>query len=183
MRQMHILAIVVFTASSAGATLSANFDADSLIIREGFKFFRFKAILDPNAFYGTIHAVQRRGRDFFVVYGTSEMSRGWPPRGGNCGCGLESYIRWLHVRDGKIIEQQEGRQESCLENRDGWLIAWQQEKLTWSAEGLEREDNPLSGKIVSITFTWTFDPARPADGLLEVKTPTKWQPELSTTEQ
>lgn len=183
MKEIRIFVILSISASCAVAAPSANFDSDDLIVRDGRRSSRINGVLDPHAFYGTIHAVHRRGQDFFVVYGTSEMSRGWPPKGGYCGCGLESYIRWLHIRDGKIMEQQEGRQESCYQNRDGWSIAWQQGKLIWNTEGFEREGDPINGKIVSIAFTWTFDPVSPEAGILETKSPTKRQPEPAQTEQ
>jgi hypothetical protein len=180
---MRIIAILGLSTCFVGATPSAKFDSADLVVRDGRISFSLHDLLDPDAFYGTVHAVQRRGQDFFIVYGTSEMSRGWPPRGGHCGCCLESYIRWLHVKGGKIIEQQEGRHESCFRNRDGWSIAWSDGKLIWSTEGIEREGDPLTGKIVSIAFTWSFDPARTGSGIVESKSPTKWQPESPKTEQ
>lgn len=183
MKKIHIFVILLISASGAAAAPSANFDGDDLIVRDGRGSSRIQGVLDPHAFYGTIHAVHRRGRDFFVLYGTSELSRGWPPKGGYCGCGLESYIRWLHIRDGRIMEQQEGRQESCHRNRDGWSVAWQQGKLIWNTEGIEHEGDPISGKIVSMAYTWTFDPVSPEAGILETKSPTKWQPEPAQTGQ
>lgn len=179
---MRLLATHALTACIAAASPNAKFDGEDLAIRDGRYSCRIAELLDPNAFYKTIHAIQRRGQDFYVVYGTSEMSRGWPPRGGHCGCGLESYIRWLHIKDGKLIEKQEGRFESCFSNRDGWAIRWRQGTLIWSAEGIEREGDSSIGKIVSVAFTWCFDPAHPEAGIAERKNPTEWQPERPKTE-
>ena len=179
---MRILSILGLAVSIAGAVPDARFDAEDLVIHDGKQMFRVPDILDSDAFYGTIHAVQRRGRDYFVVYGTSELSRGWPARDGNCGCGIESYIRWLHIRDGKTIAQQEGKQESCIANRDGWSIAWRQGRLVWSTEGMEHEGDRPTGRINLVSFTWSFDPACPASGIVETKSPTKRQPNPPRTE-
>jgi hypothetical protein len=166
MRTPAILALMV---SCANAAPRAAFDADDLVIRDGRRSSRLKGLLDRHAFYATIHAVQQRGPDLFVVYGTSEMSKGWPPRNGHCGCGIESYVRWLHIREGGIIARQEGRQESCFMNRDGWSIAWRQGKLVWNTEGIERHGDPVTGRIVPVAFTWTFDPAHPEKGIAETR--------------
>lgn len=179
----RIIAILIFATSVGGASPSAKFSDEDLVVRDGSKAFKIPSVLDAHAFYATIHAVQRRGQSYFVVYGTSEMSRGWPPKGGNCGSGLESYIRWIHVKGGKVIEQQEGRQESCIKNRDGWSIAWRDRKLVWSTQGIERRGDPVTGKIVSVAFTWSYDPGRPSAGISETKSPAKWQLETTMTEQ
>ncbi|MBK1884240.1 hypothetical protein JIN85_17605 [Luteolibacter pohnpeiensis] len=179
----RFIAILGITAGGAIASPSARFDAADLIVRDGNHSIRLSDVLDTHPFYKTIHAIQRRGSDFYVVYGTSELSRGWPPKGGYCGCGLESYIRWLHINDGKIIEDQEGRYQSCVKNRDGWAINWKDGKLVWSSEGLEREGDSAPAKIAWVDFTWSYDPQHPERGISEVKTPSKWQPEPPKTEQ
>ena len=180
---MRIVAILGVTACGAIASPSAQFDADELIVRDGNHTVRLPGVLDFNAFHKTIHAIQQRGRDFYVVYGTSELSRGWPPKGGYCGCGLESYIRWLHIKDGKIIEEHEGRYESCFKNRDGWAINWRDGKLVWSSGGIEREGDTLPAKFVLFDYTWSYDPQHPERGIFEAKTPSEWQPESPKTEQ
>ncbi|MEY4244653.1 MAG: hypothetical protein RLZZ245_2238 [Verrucomicrobiota bacterium] len=169
---MHIFVTLgLMAAATACAAPSAKFDGTDLVIRDGATAMCIPEILDPHAFYGTVHAVQRRGADWFVVYGSSEMSRGWPPKSGYCGCGIESYIRWIHVRRGAIIRQQEGRQESCIQSRDGWAIEWLQGKLVWITEGPEREGDPPTGERLWFTFRWSFDPANPEIGILETRTP------------
>lgn len=180
---MRILALLGLAACGAVASPSARFDAEDLIVRDGSHEVRLRDVLDPHAFYKTLHAVQQRGQDFYVVYGTSEFSRGWPPRGGNCGCGLESYIRWLHIKGGKVIEEQEGRYESCFKNRDGGAIHWRDGKLVWSSGGVEREGDSVPVKFVSLNFTWSYDPQHPESGISEVKTPSQWQPEPPETGQ
>jgi hypothetical protein len=179
---MRNLALLGLTACVADASPAARFDSEDLVLGDGRASFRIGDVVDPHAVYKTIHAVQRRGRDFYVVYGTSELSSGWPPKGGHCGAGLESYIRWLHIKDGKIVEEQEGRYESCLKNRDGWTVDWHDGKLVWSTEGIDREGGGSLGKLVSVAFTWSYDPIHPEAGIVESKTPTKWQPEPPKTE-
>lgn len=166
---MRILTLLALLVSCATAAPRVAFDADDLVIGDGRHSLRLKGLLDQHAFYATIHAVQQRGPDLFVVYGTSEMSKGWPPRNGHCGCGIESYLRWLHIRQGRIVARQEGRQESCFMNRDGGSIAWHQGKLVWSTEGIEREGDPVTGRIVSVAFTWTYDPEHPEKGIAETR--------------
>lgn len=170
-RRWKTFALLLLCAPLAGAAPRATFDGTDLVVRDGTQGFRLRDILDPHAFYATLHAVQRRGKRIFVVYGTSEMSRGWPPKNGFCGCGLESYIRWLQIEDGKVVARQEGRQESCIDSRDGWSIAWQHGKLVWTTGGIDRGANPAGGEPVWVAFTWTYDPAHPESGITETKTP------------
>lgn len=139
---MRIFTILGLSATITGAVACAKFDANDLVIRDGKNSARLREILARHAYYGTIHAVQRSGKDLFVVYGTSEMNRV-----------RESYIRWLHVRDGKIIEQQEGRQESM--NSDGWTIAWHHGKLIWSTNGFVGEERQNMIHSIPMAFTWT----------------------------
>jgi hypothetical protein len=180
---MRILILIALTACGAVASPSARFDGEDLVIQDRGRSIRLSDVIEPHAFHKTIHAIQRRGHDLYVVYGTSELSRGWPPKGGYCGCGLESYIRWLRIRDGKIAEEKEGRYESCYMNRNGWRIDWRDGKLIWSTEGLEREGDNSSGKLMSVAFTWSYDPTHPEAGISETKSPTEWQPEPPKTEQ
>jgi|GEM_PF-2576963 len=180
---MRIVAILGITVCGAIAAPSARFDAEDLVVRDCNHSIRLPDVLDTHAFHKIIHAIQQRGLDFYVVYGTSELSRGWPPKGGYCGCGLESYIRWLHIKDGKIIEEQEGRYESCIKNRDGWAINWRDGKLVWRSGGVEREGDSLPAKFVLFDYTWSYDPQHPESGISELKTPSEWQPEAPKTEQ
>ncbi len=171
MRRLTLLATLLLITSVEGAVPSASFEAEDLIIHDGTKSFRMQEVLDPHAFYGTIHSVQSRGEDLYVVYGTSELSRGWPPKSGFCGAGRESYIRWIHVKDGKIIEEQEAHYESCVFNRDGGSIDWQEGKLICRSESFEEVGDPASTKVASVVSTWSFDPAHPESGIVETKSP------------
>jgi len=179
---MKILALLGLTASVAIASPSARFAAEDLVIRDGSNSVRLRDVLDPDAFYKTIHAIQRRGQDFYVVYGTSELSRGWPPKGGYCGCGLESYIRWLHIKGGKVIEEQEGRYESCFKDRYGLAIDWSDGKLVWRSGGGEREGESMPAKFILYDYTWSYDPQHPETGITETRTQSERQPEQPKTE-
>lgn len=171
---MVITTIFGLSAAIAGAVPCGKFDSNDLVIRDGKNSARIHDILAQNAYYSTIHALQRRGQDFFVVYGTSEMSRGGP-RGGNGEFGPESYIRWLHVRDGKIIEQQEGRQESRIRSSDGWSITWHHGKLVWFTDGFDTEESGVNMiRSIPMRFTWTYDPSNPEFGIIETKKPRVW---------
>jgi hypothetical protein len=162
-----IIALGIFS-EVATAALTAQFEKTDLVVRDGAQAFRIKKVLDPRAFHGTVHAYQRRERDYFVVYGTSEWSQTGAPHGGYCGCGIESYIRWLHIRDGKILEQQEGLYVSCWKNRDGWTIDWRNGKLVWSTEYCESDET----HVAVISLTWSYDPTHPEAGISETKSPT-----------
>ena len=110
-----------------------------------------------------------------MVIGSSELTRGWPPKGGNCGCGVESFIRWLHVRDGKVIATQEGLYESCALNRDGWNLGWKDGKLLWSTGGWQRSAEG-STPPTAISLNWSYDPQHPDRGIAEIAEPEPWQP-------
>lgn len=168
-----ITTILGLSAAIAGAVPYANFDADDLVIRDGKNSARIPDILAQHAYYGTIHAVQCRGDDFFVVYGTSEMGRAGPRRE-NGEFGLESYIRWLHVRDGKIIEQQEGRKARSEMKRDRWSITWHHGKLVWITDGVDVEVRQNMNYSIPMTFTWAYDPSKPESGIIKTKKPRVW---------
>ena len=170
---MRVLVLLGFAACGAVASPSARFDAEDLVIWDGSKSVRLHDVLDPHAFHKTIHAIQQRGKDFYVVYGTSELSRGWPPKDGHCGSGLESYIQWLHIKDGKVVAEQEGRYESCLMNRNGHSINWREGKLVWRSGGVERAGDSSPAKFVWFDYTWSYDPQQPERGILEKKAPSK----------
>lgn len=114
---------------------------------------RLPDVADPHAFFTTVHAVSRRGADLYLVIGSSELTRGWPPKSGNCGCGVESFIRWLHVRD-------------------AGGIAWQGGKLTWSS--LDWKPSAAAEPAAKL-LRWTYDPRHPERGIVE-RAPTDWRP-------
>ncbi len=150
----------------AAAAPEVKFDGESIVLKDNGRRYELPGMIDPFSFHETLHAVCRRGSDYFIVYGSSEMTRGWPPKNGNCGAGVESFIRWLHVRDGKVISQQEGLYVSCRQNRDGWRIGWTDHKLQWSAMGVKHTNGDPSKREL-VDLSWTFDPARPELGIIE----------------
>lgn len=160
--------------AAAAPALSASFEGPDLRVNRGQTRLRLPDVADPHAFFTIVHAVSRRGADLYLVIGSSELTRGWPPKGGNCGCGVESFIRWLHVRDGRVIGTQEGRYESCRLNRDAWGIAWQGGKLTWSSRGWKPSVDAVTEPAAHL-LRWTYDPRHPERGIVE-ETPTDWRP-------
>lgn len=163
--------ISLLTCVSAGPR--AVFRGEDIVLRDGGQRFVIPAIIDSHANYSTIHSVLRRKTDYFIVYGTSELTRGWPPKSANCGCGIESYIRWLHIRDGKIVAEQKGLYQSCAVNRDGWIIEWKDGKLIWQTEGQLRVENSGQVSYTMVKYTWTFDPSKPDAGITETQEPAK----------
>lgn len=98
------------------------------------------------------------------------MTRGWPPKGGNCGAGIESYIRWVSVENGKISKNSVGLYESCRQSRDGWRIVWKGGKLVWTTQGSERIGQGSGGMFA---FQWVYDPSHPELGIEETRQPSK----------
>jgi hypothetical protein len=167
-RFMKLVFCCLFLALSDSvlAAPEVTFVGASIILKDKGQRYELRDMIDSHSFHETLHAVCRRGSDYYIVYGSSEMSRGWPPRSGNCGAGIESFIRWLQVRKGQVIAQQEGLYVSCSSNRDGWQIAWKDHKLTWSAMGLKKVAGDTV-RLESVELNWTFDPAHPELGITE----------------
>lgn len=166
--RMIVAALIGICQTSAFA-VTATFQKADLVISNRGRQTIIRDVIDEYAFFSTIHAVAKRGDDMFVVFGSSELSRGWPPRNGNCGAGIETFIRWLHIRDGRIIEQQEGLYESCRQNRSWGNVQWKGHKLVWSADGSEREGTDAVPTFVTVNFSWTYDPSHPDAGITETK--------------
>jgi hypothetical protein len=166
-----LCSVLLQVSVRADSSPTARFQGMSLVLRDGDAKFVLPDLVDAYSFHETLHAIARRGRDYFIVYGSSEMTRGWPPRNGNCGAGIESFIRWIRVRDGKVLEEQEGLYESCLSNRDGWAICWKDGKLIWNTEGWKKEPSDPKVSAVSIRLEWIFDPAHPELGIKESERP------------
>jgi len=168
-----MITCIVFGAATVHAT-SAFFYGPDLVVRSGKTTFRLSDIADEHAFFTIVHAAARKGRDFYLLIGSSELTRGWPPKSGYCGCGIESFIRWLHVRDGKVVDTQEGLYASCRANRDGWTIGWENGKLIWCASGWKRSEN-ISKTDTAIFLNWSFDPQHPDKGITEEVMLDTWQ--------
>lgn len=172
---MRIAAVLLFLASGSLPATIAQFSDTAIVIRDGRRIIRLPDLIDPHSFHETLHALQKVGDTIYVVYGSSEMSRGWPPRNGNCGAGVESFIRWLKVVAGKIVDRQEGLYESCRKGRSGYSIAWRDHRLTWQTDGWRRSEVATESSL-SVHFTWVYDPAHPEKGIVETEKPTEWQP-------
>lgn len=158
---------------SAHAAPRASFHEGALVLRDnGRVIFQSDEEVGEHALYITVHSVRRnKAGDYFIVYGACEWSRGWPPRDGNCGGGTESYIRWLHVtKDGELLEQQEGRQESCFTGITEKSIRWEKNgKLVWEGEGFERVDKEgvTKPEFLPTLYRWSYDPRQPEKGIEE----------------
>ncbi len=167
--------LCLFVSGAKVRAASASFDGPDLVVRNGKTTFRLSGIVDEHAFFATVHAAVRKGRDFYLVIGSSELTRGWPAKGGNCGSGIESFIRWLHVRDGKVLETQEGLYESCRLNRDGWSLRWKEGKLIWSTCEWKCSAD-VSTPATAFFLNWSYDPQHPEKGIAEEERMDPWQP-------
>lgn len=90
-----------------------------------------------------------------------------PATQGLCGGGMEGYITWLHVREGKIVERQAGLYESCFKNREGEVLGWKDGVLLWQSSGELSVEREGKQEFVPTVFAWTFDSARPEAGITE----------------
>ena len=151
---------------AAGAQ-TAQFVGETLVISDGSHRIRLLEVIQPHSIARCIHAVQKRKKDYFVLFGATEWSRGYPPRNGNCGSGLESHITWLHVREGKVLDRKEALYESCITNRQGWVLGWHGSIFTIESEDLV-EDSVRAGKAaVWRNIKWSFDIRRPEAAFTE----------------
>ena len=162
-----VLALFIRSAVSAQ---TARFMGESLVIADGQRRIRLVDVIEPHPIARCVHAVQKRHGEYFVLISASEWSRGYPPRGGNCGCGVEAYIEWLHVRDGRITERTKGLFESCFDNRGGSVTGWRGTILTAETVDLvENRNGPANTPAVWRTITFTFDSAHPNEGIKQTE--------------
>lgn len=170
---MLCLFAVVVASHHSVAGPSATFVHGSIHVADGPRSFVLRDFIDHYSFHETLHAIQRRGDDYFIVYGSGEWSRGASQERGNCGSGVEFYIRWLHVRAGKVIEQQEGLYLSCWKGRDASEIAWREHRLQWSCQGPGRSEGSVATNI-----RWSYDPMAPEKGIAETQEDEPGQPKI-----
>ncbi|OAI58070.1 hypothetical protein AYO49_01445 [Verrucomicrobiaceae bacterium SCGC AG-212-N21] len=162
-----ILAFAAMGGPPLASAISARFVGTAVVIHDSDTKITIPDLTDEHAFYQTIHAVCSSDGDYFLLLGTSELTRGWPPKSGMCGCGIESYIEWLHIRSGKVIARKQAHYQSCRMNRDGWSIEWKSGKLLWSTRGSVRREEAGNLKFVSMDYSWEFDPRHPEKGIVE----------------
>jgi hypothetical protein len=159
-RTISILLLAFALALTASAQ-TARFVGESLVISDGGHRIRLPDIIQQHPIARCVHAVRKRQADYYVLFGASEWSRGYPPRNGNCGAGVESHITWLHVRDGKVLDRKVALYESCFTNRDGWALGWHGSLFTVETEDLVEDSARADKAAVWQTLKWTFDVRRP----------------------
>lgn len=157
----------VLTPGSAANAQRVSFVGEALVITDGTHRIRLPNVIGPHPESRIVHAVQKRAGEYFIVIGVSELSRGYPPRNGYCGAGIESHIDWLHVQEGKIVERQSGLYASCWKNRDGYSIEWEHGVLLWSTEGQRVVEEGGQTTFIQVTYSWKFDPSHPEKGIEE----------------
>lgn len=156
--------VVLGTVTRLPGAPRAEFRSDSIVIRDAGKEFVLPECASISSIHRTLHAVCKRGQDYFIVFGYSEYTRG-SPRGGHCGAGVESRLCWLHVRGGEIMERHEGLYESCIKDRYDGALQWKDGKLTCVTEGLRKVSDKGDEKPHILYFKWVFDPQNPEKGL------------------
>ena len=167
MKQTLVILLIAFAMALAAGAQTAQFAGETLVISDGSHRIRLPEVIQPHSIARCVHAVQKRQRDYFVLFGATEWSRGDPPRNGNCGSGVESHITWLHVREGKVLDRKEALYVSCITNRQGWALGWHGSIFTIETEDLV-EDSVRAGKAaVWRSLKWSFDIRRPEAGFVE----------------
>ncbi len=157
-------------ASSIAYAQSAHFVGESLVIKDGGHRIFLPDVIDPHPIARCVHAVQKRRNDYFILISVSEWTRGYPPRDGYCGSGVESSIQWLRIRDGKIAERTNGLFESCSDNRGGGITGWQDSIfIAETTDLIENRDGPAEAPARWRDITFTFDSSRPEEGIKETE--------------
>lgn len=147
---------------------SAHFAGTSLVIVEGDHRIRLPNLIQQDATGCYVHAVRKRGVDYFVLYAAKEWTKGRPYPKGNCGAGIESHVTWLHVRGGKIVERNRALYQSCVDNRDGYALGWHGPLFTVETEDLvEGSVTPDAKTARWRQLKWTFDVRHPEAGFAE----------------
>lgn len=160
-----ILCSISMLALTASAQ-TARFVGESLVITDGQRRIRLSDVIGPHPIARCVHAVQKGHREYFVLISARMWSRGYPPRSGYCGAGVESYIEWLQVRDGKIAKRAKGLVKSCFDNRDGGITGWRGTIFTAETTDLvENRDGPADAPARWRDITFTFDAAHPQKGI------------------
>ena len=163
-----LIALAVALLAQPLMAITATRDGTTLVIRDGGNATRVQDHFDEHAFFVTIHAAAERGGKFYIVYGTSVFTRGFPPRSGHCGSGIETYIGWIEVsKEGEVLDAQRGLYESCSTNRHGGLIGWEGGKLRWLTTDLIEDKRHPDGSAVWQNISFTYDPAQPEAGISE----------------
>lgn len=166
-RILCALLVLLSATLSRGWAIAAHFEGSQVVVQEGAATVRVEAKAETERNYITVHAVTRKGPDYYVLYGISFYSRGYL-QPGHCGSGLETSVRWLHLRGGAVVEQREGRQQSCLQNRVPEGLAWSGQVLEWSAWG---KDETPDGETSQVRYRWSFNLREPEKGIVEEKQP------------
>ena len=164
-----ILGLIYSVVSSAVASaLDVRISGDSLVVFDGRTRFSIPDVVDYRPIATCVHAYQKHGDEFYVVLGVREWSRGYPPRSGLGGAGVESKVAWLHIRDQKIVNRDEGVYESFWDVRSGVHPKWRDGKLHWGVAYLRPR---IRGSVADFAerIYWTYNPAEPERGIQEKK--------------
>src|SRR5262245_14634952 len=115
-RNLIVLLLLLMSSVRPVWALSARFSGRTLQVDDGTHQITVKDVISARADGGVIHAIQKRGADYYVVFQTAWDSRPERPMG-YCGAGVEIAVRWIRIHNAQVAEQQEALYFSCLENR------------------------------------------------------------------
>src|ERR1043166_10266395 len=144
-----ILALAVCVAETARAQ-TARFVGESLVISDAGRRItipNMTVIADHAPIAPCVHAIQKRNSEYFLLVTTSSWTRGYPPRGGYCGSGVEARVDWLHIVAGKVAQADGDCYESCRRNREGHILGWRGSIFT-----VETEDSEETFDTIRVTF-------------------------------
>lgn len=111
---------------------------------------------------GVIHANLRRGNDRYLLIAHSELSRPNHPNG-RCGCGIESYLVWLHIRGTTVIASQSAQYESCWKDISGGTPTWSGQFCTVEYENFDF--NYDTNESINTRSKASFDAKTPEKGM------------------
>ena len=168
MRLSLFVAVAMILSAARLSALTAIRDGADLVIQSGVKSVRIENQFDEYAFFVTIHAATQKNGKYYVVYGSSVLSRGFPAKSGYCGAGIETCIQWIEISEtGSVLNTQRGLYESCVDNRHGGLEGWMNGKLHWIATDLMEGKRHADGSAIWRNISFTYDPSNPQIGITE----------------
>lgn len=173
MKSVLLILVLTIILPYAACGQTAHFAGDgTLVISDGARRIRLPDVseeIDHCPTAPCVHAILKRHGDYFVVITVSNFTHGYPPRGGGGGCGVESYLKWLHITGDKISESSENLFESWRDNRQGGIDGWHGFLFKVITSDLLEDQVAADEKKEWQDITYTFDAHHPENGIKEEK--------------
>ena len=172
MKSALLLLILILPLCQKATGQTAHFSGDCLVISDAKQRFKlpgvgYDANEDDPPTPPKVHAIKKLHGEYFVVISTSSWSRGGRMSHGAGATGIESYIEWLHIADGKIKDRKGFLYESWRHNRSGNGFRWQGSILSIQTDAEIPERIAAKEEDSWETITFTFDAFHPEDGIKE----------------